>query len=211
MRRFLACCLMLAGLLASTPSALAHRVHLFAYVSSGQIVADCRFSRARPAKHAEVVVYDAASGRELLRGKSDEKGMARLAIPPELLQNPAALRLVVHAGEGHQAEWRLGAEALRGQQAVPPLASTAGDEPPAALSRSAPAQENTQPSVSTAELERAIDRALENKLAPIQSLLAAQQAENHARGPGFVEIVGGIGWIFGLFGVFAYLKSRKSQ
>ena len=35
MRRFLACCLMLAGLLASTPSALAHRVHLFAYVSSG--------------------------------------------------------------------------------------------------------------------------------------------------------------------------------
>lgn len=211
MRRFLACCLMLAGLLASTPSALAHRVHLFAYVSSDQIVADCRFSRARPAKHAEVVVYDAASGRELLRGKSDEKGVARLAIPPELLQNPAALRLVVHAGEGHQAEWRLGAEALRGQQAVPPLASTAGDEPPAALSRSAPAQENTQPSVSTAELERAIDRVLENKLAPIQSLLAAQQAENHATGPGFVEIVGGIGWIFGLFGIFAYLKSRKSQ
>lgn len=143
MRRFLACCLMLAGLLASTPSALAHRVHLFAYVSSGQIVADCRFSRARPAKHAEVVVYDAASGRELLRGKSDEKGMARLAIPPELLQNPAALRLVVHAGEGHQAEWRLGAEALRGQQAVPPLASTAGDEPPAALSAGLPLRRKT--------------------------------------------------------------------
>ena len=104
MRRFLACCLMLAGLLASTPSALAHRVHLFAYVSSGQIVADCRFSRARPAKHAEVVVYDAASGRELLRGKSDERGMARLAIPPELLHAMLEQPLVAAAIQAFNAD-----------------------------------------------------------------------------------------------------------
>jgi nickel transport protein len=33
--------------------------------------------------------------------------------------------------------------------------------------------------------------------------------EQKMKGPGVTEIIGGIGWIFGLVGVWAYFMSRK--
>jgi nickel transport protein len=50
-----------------------------------------------------------------------------------------------------------------------------------------------------------IDRALDRKLAPVIKLIRDTRKE----GPTISEIVGGIGYIFGLFGLVMYLKSRK--
>ena len=47
-----------------------------------------------------------------------------------------------------------------------------------------------------------VNAALDAKLAPIKRAVLGQS------GPGVVEIVGGIGWIFGLAGVAAYFRSR---
>jgi len=46
---------------------------------------------------------------------------------------------------------------------------------------------------------------LDAKLAPVKSMLA----ESLDPAPSMTEILGGIGWIFGLMGVAAYFKSRK--
>ncbi|NDY58998.1 hypothetical protein G3N56_19860, partial [Desulfovibrio sulfodismutans] len=51
----------------------------------------------------------------------------------------------------------------------------------------------------------AMDKMLDAKLAPVKTLLA--EAMDPA--PSMTEILGGIGWIFGLMGVAAYFKSRK--
>lgn len=71
----------------------------------------------------------------------------------------------------------------------------------ATASNAAPGQE-----VLTAQdVEAIINRSLEAKLNPIKAMLAAQQAKE----PGFIEIIGGIGWIFGLFALLLLWKKRK--
>ena len=52
------------------------------------------------------------------------------------------------------------------------------------------------------DVEAVVNAALDAKLAPIKRAVLGQS------GPGVVEIVGGIGWIFGLAGVAAYFRSR---
>jgi len=52
-----------------------------------------------------------------------------------------------------------------------------------------------------------VEKALDKKLSPILKRLA----ESETRGPGLSEIFGGIGYIFGLAGVAAYVQSRKKK
>jgi hypothetical protein len=54
-------------------------------------------------------------------------------------------------------------------------------------------------------MEEIVNAALDAKLAPVKRAML-EQAES---GPGMKEIVGGIGWIFGLVGIAAYFKSRS--
>lgn len=209
---FFPLCALLTFLCVTSP-ALAHRVHLFAYVNGDAIVADCRFSKNRPAQNAAVTAYDAESGKELFRGTSDSTGAARLTIPPEILRQPVNLRLVLNAGEGHQAEWLIEAEAIRPPAALPEN-STAPAEPAPENAVSVPDTEAVTQKIhstacSPAELEVLLNRTLDDKLAPIQALLAAQVAASQAKGPGFTEIVGGLGWLAGIFGGLAFWQSRK--
>jgi len=50
-----------------------------------------------------------------------------------------------------------------------------------------------------------VEAIVKREVAPIKLMLA----EMHDAGPSVAEILGGIGWIFGLFGVAAYMKSRN--
>jgi nickel transport protein len=50
-----------------------------------------------------------------------------------------------------------------------------------------------------------IDKALDRKLAPVIKLIRDTRKE----GPSITEIVGGIGYIFGLVGVAVYFSNRK--
>ena len=61
-------------------------------------------------------------------------------------------------------------------------------------------------------LKRAVAEELDKKIQPILRMLGEQQKllmEQKLKGPGITEIIGGIGWIFGIVGVWAYLISRK--
>ena len=208
---FFPLCALLTFLCVASP-ALAHRVHLFAYVSGDAIVADCRFSKNRPAQNAAVIAYDAESGKDLFRGASDSTGAARLTIPPEILRHPVNLRLVLNAGEGHQAEWLIEAEAIRPPAALPennPLPAEPTPEKTVSVPEAEVGIRAHKADCSQEELEVLVNRALDAKLAPIQALLAAQLAAAQAKGPGFTEIVGGLGWIAGLFGGLAFWQSRK--
>ena len=52
-------------------------------------------------------------------------------------------------------------------------------------------------------MEAVVNAALDAKLAPIKRAVLEKS------GPGLVEILGGIGWIFGLAGTAAYFRSRR--
>lgn len=187
--------------LAGATPALAHRVHIFATVQGGEIVADCRFSKKNPARNAKIEVLDAASGKLLLSGKSDAQGAARLALPPELAADPVDLLLVLDAGEGHRGEWRIGADELRNATATPVNPAKPEDD--------SAASPTTSPSAaSIPAAANSVCISPEDLAARLRDQETRLRAEAAAQGPGPTEIIGGLGWIAGIFSGIAALKRR---
>lgn len=191
-------------MLALAPAAAAHRVNIFAFVDGAEIQVECGFNRGVPVNGGKIEVFDAESGASLLSGKTDAKGLFRFTTPEAARKAGHDLCIRVNAGEGHQNEWLLSAAALTGNAAVAgvPAAPNGSGEAPAGQEISFA---GGGPGLSPQELERLINTALEQKLAPIREMLA----EQYSAGPSWREIVGGIGWLMGLAGLIAYFKSRR--
>jgi len=184
-------------ILAASP-VRAHRVHLYAFVEGGEIVADCRFSKKSPAQNAKVEVLDAAGGKLLVSGRSDARGTARLAVPPELMAHPADVLVTLDAGEGHRAEWRIAASDLQKASAGTPV--TPSDVQPGQGAARAAVSDEKERCISPGELE-----------ARLREERARFEAERNAEGPGLIEIVGGIGWIVGIFSILFTLNARRRK
>jgi nickel transport protein len=81
--------------------------------------------------------------------------------------------------------------------------------PPSAAKTEAPAAGESSPAVSPplpAGIDKVIEKALDKKLAPIMRTLAEMQ-EQKIR---LTDVLGGLGYIFGLVGVAAYFKCKKA-
>ena len=217
MQRFLpailACCALCLTLL--TPDrARAHRVNIFAFVDGGDIVVECGFSRGKRVQGGDMEVLDAVTGQTLLRGVTSHEGVFRFPVPAAARQTGHALRIRVNAGEGHQNECTVSAGELA--DASPQASALTAKDAEAAAARTRPAASASSgasgPTASAvptaaltpADVERIVNAALDARLAPIKRMLA----ERTEAGPGLREIIGGIGWIFGIVGVAAYFRRR---
>lgn len=197
-RLLLIVCAALAATLCLSAASHAHRVNIFAYVDGDDIVTESGYSRSSRVNKGVVEVYAAASGELLVSGVTDEQGNYRFKVPEKAREQGLDLRLLLKAGAGHQAEWVVKADefgaAAPEEQAAP------------AASAAVPAAPVTAPAaVDPVTLEAAVDRVVKRELEPVKRMLADMSEP----GPSVTEILGGIGYIFGLFGVAAYVKSRK--
>lgn len=217
----LAVCCLCAGLLICLPRPVAaHRVNIFAFVDGQTIQAECRFSRAHPAR-GEVDVLDSVTGKRLFSGKTDDNGIFRVALGQLDLPNGHGVRLHLNAGEGHESSWELDAEefALAHSQKQPAKEKTGQAEsvPPAQPIRQEsgasgnvptarmPAGDEAMISLSRSELEALIAEAVDKGNAPLKRLLLQQSQA----GPSLKDIIGGIGWILGLFGIAAFFARKR--
>lgn len=188
-------------------TAAAHKVMVFAWVEGDTIHTESKFSGGRRAKNSEIVVFDAQE-KELLRGRTDDQGAFSFKVP----QKKTSLRVVLKAGMGHQAEWVIPAEEIGGDAAEEETAAAAS--PPAssetataAKPSETPVQEESHPHVSKADIQAAMEAALDRKLAPVMKMLRASQEQK----PSLPDILGGIGYIIGLIGMAAYFHSRRKK
>jgi nickel transport protein len=164
----------------------AHRIVLYAYVEGDKIIAEGGFGDGSPAKNAEITVHNKA-GKLLAEGKTDKNGVCEIQIPAK-----TDLELKMRAGMGHQAEYSIS------ESELPDLAQQ--------QSKSSSALETNSQTVNEEQLRKIIAEELDKKLNPIKkSIIQA----NQDTGPGFTEIIGGIGYIFGLMGVALYFKKGK--
>jgi len=169
--------------------ALAHKVTIFAWVEGDTIFTESKFSGGKRAINAQVLVFD-RQGKQLLEGKTNDKGEFSFKIP-----KVADLRIVLNAGMGHRAEWRIPESEIR---------EASG------LLGNKRAGESSQPlavGLSREEIRDLIEESLDKKLGPIVRMLA----ESQSKGPSVTEIVSGIGYIFGLMGVALYFINRGKQ
>ena len=219
----------------------AHRVNVFAYVEGNDVVVECSYSRSERVRFGDIEVADAATGKVLLNGKTDEKGAFRFSVPPAARAAKADLRIVLRAGEGHQNDTVVKAEeyltaapvgaASPGAAADPALAAqtpAAAPVPAAGAPVAGPtggptgagqsaASQSVAPAVALGESRGVVlDPAALSALveAAVEKKIAPLRAilvGEKEKGPGLTEILGGIGWLVGLAGIAAYANSRRGR
>ena len=180
--------------------AFAHKVTIFAWVEGDTIYTQSKFSKGRKAKGALVTVFD-MEGNRLLEGTTDEKGEYSFKIPKK-----TGLKVVLKASMGHMAEWKIPVEEIAAAQ------SSQNTTPEASVITDTTAPSNRVPisgptCLQREEIRRLVDESLDQKLRPIISMLANCQDQE----PGISEVMGGIGYIFGLAGVALYFANRRKK
>ncbi len=200
-------------LLAQAGPAMAHRVNVFAYVEGDKAYVECSYSKSKKVNGGAITVADAGTGETLLTGKTDAEGIFSFTVPEAAKKRGADLKITLVAGEGHQNDWLIAAKEYGAAQnsesakSEEPVAETATQaSQPAENTASSPGVQEGRSACDEDAVALAVEAAVEKKIAPLRRMLV----EEKEAGPGMTEIVGGVGWIFGLVGVAAYFKSRKS-
>ncbi|MCF6235594.1 MAG: hypothetical protein L3J70_04355 [Gammaproteobacteria bacterium] len=181
----------------------AHKVNMFVYQEAGQVFVEGYFADGRKSQKSEVVVYD-EQDKLLLSGQTDDKGV--FAFIPT---HKGALRITLDAGLGHKTEYELKADEWEEvNNSVPAISTSAASELVQTQAVTSEKSEVVTHSAAVGFDEKAlqimINKAVHEANTPlIRSLEDAQKKASMS------DIIGGIGFIFGILGVILYFQARK--
>jgi len=198
---------------AAASPVFAHRVKVFAYAEGRSVMGRGYFSGGGKPRNCPITVL-LPDGTTLLTCKTDDEG--RFTFEATVRAN---LTIILDAGAGHRAEYTLTADQLpedlpapagAAERPQPSTRDAGGDteSQPEPTSRAALAAATRPAAGLTIDEDRlrAIVRAeVQKALRPIREDLKTE------RDPGPTEIIGGIGYIVGLVGLAAYLRSRAAR
>ncbi|MBM4289439.1 MAG: hypothetical protein FJ135_15065 [Deltaproteobacteria bacterium] len=192
------------GILLTASPALAHRMLVYAFTEGDSVHVESKFVGGGPVQAGEVQVQERSSGKVLVTGTTSDQGKFSFPIPPEVKAGRLDLLIVVSASMGHQGEWLLKAESyLPAQTAAAEAAPAAPESTPAPPSKT----ETKAAPMDQRMMEEALNKALERQLTPVKEMLT----EMSTRRISVSDIVGGLGYIMGIFGLWAYFLSRKPR
>ncbi len=157
----------------------AHRLNIFAYYEDGEINIESFFSDGTPCRNCRFSIVD-EKGNVLKQGVLDDKGQAIVQMS---LKKGMYIR--VNASMGHLATFHLNPGAL-------PETSTKGEN----------GTEDIKLGITKEELREIIRKEMQDQLRPIIMELARLKEDR------FPKIVAAFGYIVGVFGFLALLKSR---
>jgi nickel transport protein len=219
--------------MAAAGPALGHAVYVFAWAEGERICTDSYFTRSSPVLSGEVIM-SAADGTELARAITDDDGQACFPRP----RVEGDLLFAVLAGQGHKGQFTLRADELPpltggGPSAPPdpaetaPTPETAPTEPGASSSAPATAAGADAPAAGPAgpadtvgtdgpvgpapdlEAIRAMIRQeLGAQLGPINRRLTMEATDES---PTLKSVIGGLGWVVGIFGLAFWWTGRKAR
>ena len=172
---------------------MAHRVNVFAWVEGGTVHTESKFSGGKGVKDGEVLIYD-LEGSRLLSGRTDAQGEFSFRIPQK-----TGMKIVVQAGMGHRGEWTIPLSEIDPRAPIPE--TPVSQEGPSETAQSGAAAS----SVNLDQIRHILEQSLDRRLGPVLKLLA----ESRDRGPTLQDILGGIGYVFGLMGLAAYVHFRR--
>lgn len=176
-------------LLMTSSVVFAHKVNIFAYMEGDTVYTESYFPDGRKVEGGIVEVYD-SQGSKLLEGKTDEDGEFNFKPPKK-----DNLRIVLLASMGHKNTYTLSADEL------PDI--IAAEKPEKAELKESKVKEVAE--VHLDQIKTIIDTSLDEKLKAIMRELTRMQQKQVS----FTEVIGGIGYIFGIMGIILYFVSKK--
>jgi nickel transport protein len=185
-------------LMALSPLALAHKVNVFAWVEGDIVHVEGYFAGNKKAQDSLVEVFD-STGKKLLDGRTDQQGEFSFKIP-----KITDLKIVLTASMGHRNDFVIPMSEL--EEVSPNRATVPGGHAVPKPSEQKTVSDQTISAVDFAQMESVLDKVLDRKLTTLSRLIR----ETRPEGPTVSEVVGGIGYIFGLVGVALYFMSKKN-
>jgi nickel transport protein len=189
-------------------SVFAHKVNVFACVEGEKIYTESYFNDGKKCIDSKIEVFD-NQGNKLLEGLTDKEGKFSFEVSSE----NGDLKIVLTASMGHRAEYTIRTDELRDtmgsieESIEKPIFSEKRNESSLAEMISEE-KEAISPEISSLDLNEIrslIEDALDEKLKPI--MIEIKKSQEDKISP--TEIIGGIGYIIGIFGIIAYFLSRK--
>jgi nickel transport protein len=194
---FRAISLAMLALFLTATGASAHKVILSVYPGGGVIEGELGFSSGDMAADHLIEVFD-EKGNKLGETMTDSEGFFTYK-PVQRLTHVFRAEL----GSGHVGEAVVTAAELPAltEGAAPDAGS---DEAAPQSSQTIPVQESKPAVQATGMDEAAVARMLRDELRPLRREIAAYKEKNDLQ-----TILGGIGYIFGLFGLAMYIAARR--
>ncbi|MCL1073344.1 hypothetical protein [Shewanella dokdonensis] len=192
-RLLLGILLSLSGLCSMPLSA--HLLKVFAWAEGNEIVGNAYFAGGIAAGGAHIKVYDGQ--HQLVAELSpDSKGDFRVKVP-----GAADYSIVADTEDGHVAHW----EIKTAEVAAPVVTATTETTPKAAASveTKSPALMATA-ALDKAALEQLVQTAVAREVGPLR-----MELQRYADRLRLSDLLGGIGFIFGLTGGALWWRSRK--
>lgn len=177
-------------LLMSAP--LAHRVNIFTQVERDSVIGQCYYNDGTPVRKQKVEVFSSSDGK-LLELETDSAGYFRFAPPVK-----ADLKIVLYAGMGHQSETTVKASDL------PEMKNIHVEKPK--ITRKTAEAKDEKPVVDEESIRRIVEDVVDEKFNALRELIVKQM-----RSTSLIAIIGGIGYIVGIFGLLFFLRYRKRQ
>ncbi|MBO9476708.1 cobalt ABC transporter permease [Shimia sp. R11_0] len=185
--------IVIACLICAPLPALAHKVIAGVFPAGDAIEGELGFSNGDMAVDQEVIVYG-PDGAELGRTVTDADGFF-LYVPTQ----PVAHRFTADLGAGHVANVTMAA------QEVAKIMGVAAEVVATSEVQAAVAGPEAVIVAGLSDEERAaIAKAVRDELRPLRREIAAYREQNDLQ-----TILGGIGYILGLFGIGFYIAARK--
>ena len=177
-------------LLTITSFVFAHKVNIFAYVEGDTVYTESYFPDGKKVDGGKVEVYD-SQGNKLLEGETDKDGQFNFKLPKK-----DDLKIVLIATMGHRASYTLSKDELPDIAMMPGLKKSGFEE-------ESKVKGSTQ--VDLDQVKEVIDSCLDEKLKPVMRELVKMQQKKIS----FAEVIGGIGYIFGITGIIFYFVGKK--
>jgi len=186
----------------STPL-FAHKVMVFAWVDGATIHTQSKFSGGKKAINSDILVYN-PDNKLLVQGKTDQQGEFSFQIPAR-----TDLRIVLNASMGHKAEWKIPSNEITVVPAPAQKKSEHSNNEAKAgnFYHNVSDLQQLSTSLTKEEIKNIIEKTLDRKLEPVIRMLA----DSYTRDPEIKDIMGGLGYIFGLAGVAFYFANRTKH
>ena len=176
---------------------LAHKVNVFAYVEGDTVFTESYFNDGRKCIDSKIEVFD-STGNKLLEGRTNKMGEFSFKVPKK-----TDLMLVLTASMGHRAKYTVPASELPKSE----LHQVQQEMLRAGIKKQ---KETITAEVAQVDLEQiksVIEDTMDNKLKPLMKIIAKSQEHKVSA----TEVIGGIGYIFGLMGLVIYFRNRRKK